>query len=116
MFFNLKILKLNDIFILQLSKFIHKCINSNIIENFNQWFVLNKDVHSHLTRSNFNTNSQETTNNLYIPFGRTTNYGLKQIKVCGPKIWNSLSSVTRSINSFAKFKLLVKNYLLGNYT
>ena len=96
-------------------KFIHKCINSNIIGNFDQWFKLNKDIHTHSTRTNYNEDLQESTNNLSIPFGRTTHYGLKQIKVSGPKIWNSLPLDIRNIKSLIKFKNSVKNYLLGPY-
>ena len=30
-------------------------------------------------------------NSLFIPLARTFNYGLKMLKVKGPKIWNTLS-------------------------
>ena len=115
LFKKLEILKIKDIFLLQISKFIHKCVNSNIIDNFNQWFTLNKDVHFHRTRANFRISSQETTNNLFIPFGRTTNYGLKKVKVNGPKIWNSLPINLRNYKSLNTFKILLKKYLLELY-
>ena len=114
LFLELQILKVNDIFMLQIAKFIHKCINMNIISNFNQWFLLNREVHAHMTRSNFD-NSSMGTNNLFIPYGRTSNYGLKKLKVSGPKIWNSLPSDIRNIKSLIKFKNAVKNYLLDCY-
>ena len=97
LFKKLGFLKLNDIFILQISKFIHKCLYCNIIDNFDKWFTLNNEVHFHRTRANFNDDSQELTNNLYIPFGRTTHCGLKQIKVKGSKIWNSLPIILRDV-------------------
>ena len=93
----LEIIKVKDIFFLQISKFIHKCLNSNIIGNFHRWFKLNNEVHMHKTRANFSDSLQEPTNNLSIPFGRTSHYGLKQIKVSGPKIWNSLPLDSRNI-------------------
>ena len=114
LFRELQILKVNDIFMLQIAKFVHKCINKNIISNFDQWFLLNREVHAHMTRSNFD-NSCIGTNNLFIPYGRTSNYGLKKIKVNGPKIWNSLPSEIRNIKSLIKFKTVVKNYLLECY-
>ena len=86
----------------------------NIISNFNQWFLLNREVHAHLTRSNFD-NSCMGTNNLFIPYGRTSNYGLKKVKVNGPKIWNSLPSDIRNNKSLIKFKNAVKIYLLDYY-
>ena len=47
LFLELGLIKINDIFILQILKFIHKCVNFNIIGNFDKWFKLKKDVHSH---------------------------------------------------------------------
>ena len=90
LFLKLGIIKINDIFILQISKFVHKCINSNIIGNFEQWYKQNKDVHIHMTRSNYSESLKSNTNNLFVPFARTTHYGLKQIKINGSRIWNSL--------------------------
>ena len=39
------ILKLGHIFIFQISRFIHNCLNSNIISNFQNWFKLNNEIH-----------------------------------------------------------------------
>ena len=115
LFLKLQIIKVSDIFILQISKFIHKWVNSNIIDNFNQWFLYTKDVHAHLTRSNFDNSQMGITNKLFIPYGRTSNYGLKQLKISGPKLWNSLPTDVRNIKSLIQFKNSVKNYLLCNY-
>ena len=115
LFGELGILKIKDVFVLQISKFIHKCVNSNIIGNFDKWFILNFEVHSHRTRSNYNYSKMSYTNNLFIPFGRTTNYGLKLIKVSGPKIWNNLPLDLRNIKSFSNFKNSIKNHLIGFY-
>ena len=41
LFVKLGLLKLNDIFILQVSMFIHKCLYLRTSDNFNQWFILN---------------------------------------------------------------------------
>ena len=76
LFGELGILKIKDVFVLQISKFIHKCVNSNIIGNFDKWFILNFEVHSHRTRSNYNYAKMNYTNNLFIPFGRTTTMDL----------------------------------------
>ena len=74
----------------------------NIIGTFNQWFLLNREVHAHMTRSNFD-NSNMGTNNLFILYGRTSNYGLNQMKVSGPKIWNALPSDIRYIKPLIKY-------------
>ena len=35
--------------------------------------------------------------NLFIPSARTTNYGLKQLRVNGPRIWNSLPTFIKNV-------------------
>ena len=101
LFVKLELLKLNDIFNLQVSTmFIHKCLYLQISENFKEWFILNHSKHNYLTRHNYNNPSNVvTTNSLFIPIARTTNYGLKMLKVKGPKIWNSLPIGIRSTKS-----------------
>ena len=115
LFLELEFLKVEDIFILQLSKFLHKCLNSDIISNFDNWFKYNFEIHSHGTRTNYNINLLENTNNLAIPFGRTSNYGLKLIKVSGPKLWNSLPLDLRNLKSLDNFKASLKKHLLSKY-
>ena len=66
LFSELSLLKIKDIFILQISKFIHKCINFYIISNFNNWFKLNCETHSYLTRSNFNHSTKTVALTIYI--------------------------------------------------
>ena len=115
LFLKLSFLKVEDIFILQVSKFVHKCINFDIINNFANWFKLNHEVHSHSTRTNYSSSLLDNTNNLSIPFGRTTNYGLKLIKVSGPKLWNSLPLDIRNLKSLSNFKSSLKEHLLEKY-
>ena len=115
LFVKLSLLRIKGIFILQILKFIHKCINCDIISNFDHWFKLNYEVHSHKTRSNYSNSLLDNTNNLAIPFGRTTHCGLKLIKVSGPKSWNSLPLDLRNIKSFSKFKISVKKFLIDKY-
>ena len=47
-------------------------------------------IHEHSTRSNYNVNDGIIINNLLVPSVNTSNYGLKQLKVLGPRIWNKL--------------------------
>ena len=98
-FSKLEILKLKDIFIFQISRFIRNCLNSNIISNFH-------------TISNYQiTHNIISTNSLLIPIARTTNYGLKLTKVIGSKIWNSFNDfytkLEGSVNRHAKLKKLL---------
>ena len=41
----LGLLKLKDIFSLQVSIFIHKCLYLQTSDNFNDWFILNHSKH-----------------------------------------------------------------------
>ena len=66
-------LKVDDIYKHQVSKFVFKYIHRITPEQFDGWY-----------KSNFNVN---------VPSAKTSNYGLKQQKVNGPKIWNKISSL-----------------------
>ena len=71
-------------------------------------------VHKYKTRLNY-VGSDKPTNNLFIPSARTSNYGLKLLKVNGPKIWNSIPIGVRTTMSSFSFKKLLKDHLLSNY-
>ena len=45
---------------------------------------------NHKKTQNVNVNDGIKIKNIFIPSVRTTNYGLKQLKVNGPRIWNTL--------------------------
>ena len=50
-----------------------------------------------------------------VPIARTSNYGLKLLKVLGPKIWNSLPPLLRINDSLNNFKKKLKYILINNY-
>jgi len=116
LFFKLEIHKIQDIFKLNISKFIFKCLNKWTPVNFHYWYKLTSSMNKYNTRSKFvNIENFVPTRTLFVPTARTTNYGLKLIKVLGPKIWNSLPPLLRineSLNSFIK---KLKIILLNNY-
>ena len=100
MFLKLEILKVNDIFTLHF----YKCLIQETPVNFHDWFKLNCDSHSYNTRSNISDiNNITKSNNLFIRSARTSFYGLRLIKVEGPKIWNALPKSIRSITSIKPF-------------
>ena len=114
--YKLEILKINDIFTLQIAKFIYKSLIGDTPENFHEWFKLNCDSHSYNTRSNYtDINNIVKSNNIFIRSTRTSFYGLKLIKVDGPKMWNSLPNSLRNINSLKKFVKCLKDYLIQKY-
>ena len=115
LFFKLELLKIKDIFILMYSMFIYKCLNTSLLPIFDGWFKYSSSVHEYKTRSNYNINTEVFTNNLFIPTAKTSNYGLKMLKVNGPKIWNTIPNDIRASISFITFKKLIKNHLLLKY-
>ena len=80
-FVKLNFLKVDDIYNYQVSKFVFKCINRTTPIQFHDWYKLSHVIHEHSTRSIFDVNEGLSINNLFIPSARTTNYGLKQLKV-----------------------------------
>ena len=66
---------------------------------FHDWYKLTQ----HSTRYHFDVNEGLSINNLFIPSARTTNYGLKQLQVYGPRIWNKIQSSLKNITSLVSF-------------
>ena len=116
LFLQLGILKVKDIFILQLAKFVFKCLNRSNPVIFHPWFTSTYDIHHHNTRSKYvciGNNVQTRT--LFIPCSRTTYYGLKRTKVLGAKIWNGLPMNLRTDDlTFSIFSKEIKKYLFGS--
>ena len=116
MFFKLEILEVKDIFTLQISKFIYRCLNLDTPDNFHEWFKLNCVSHPYNTRSNFiDINTIVKSNNIFILGARTSFYGLRLIMVEGPKLWNALPKYICNNNSLISFVKCLKNYLLQKY-
>ena len=117
MFFKLEIFKVKVIFTLQISKFIYKFLNLFTPDNFHDCFKLNCVSHPYNTRSNFiDINNIVKSNNIFILSARTSFYGLRLIKVEGPKLWNALPKYICNNNSLKSFVKCLKNYLLQKYT
>ena len=115
-FASLKSLKYLDVFELQVSTFIFDCLHLNTPTNFHNWFLLNLNIHNYNTRSNFfDIKIGLNSNNLFIINARTTHYGLKLLKVSGPKIWNMIPNLIRNNQSVVSFKHNLKKHLLARY-
>jgi len=104
-----------DVYKYQVSKFIFKCLHQLTPANFHNWFKLNSSTHRYCTRSNFNASENLMTKKLFIPFARTTNYGLKQLTVNGPRIWNALPDYIRIEESLLVFLRNIKNFFISEY-
>ena len=116
LFFLEQMLKVQDLFKMRIAKFIHNCLNKTSPVNFHLWFKLTIQIHNHNTRYKYiSIDNLITTYNLFIPTARTSHYGLKLIKVQGPKIWNEIPSLIRNISSPKMFINKLKKEILEPY-
>ena len=116
LFYEMEILKIYDVFNLQLAKFIFNCMHLITPPIFYNWFKLNNTIHNYNTRSTFfDIDHDHISNNLFMINARTTHYGLKLLKDSGPKLWNSVPNKIRSSQSLNSFKLRFKKYLIAQY-
>ena len=76
------ILRLKDIFELEIAKFMHSFYHKKIPENFNSYFRTASQQHTHLTRS--------ITNKNYFLKRVNTKYGQSSFNFYGVKIWNKI--------------------------
>ena len=74
----LKLLKVNDIFLLSKLLFMFDFIKENILEDLKRLFIFNKSVHSYETHS-----SQM----FHIPKEKTSRFGLNTLNCDGAKLW-----------------------------
>ena len=116
LFFKEQLLKVPDIFKMRIANVIYNCLNKTSPVNFQLWFRLTIQVHNHNTRSQYiNLDKSIYTNNLFIPTARTSYYGLKLIKVQGPKIWNEIPPIIRNSISSNIYIKKYKQILLQSY-
>ena len=114
-FIKLNFMKVEDIYKCQVFKFVFKSLYQTSPLQFHNWFEFNHEKYIHRTRSNFHTTDGTIIKNLFIPSARTTNYGFKQLRVVGPRIWNALPSYLKNENSLYVFLKNLKLYLISKY-
>ena len=113
-FKELKILKLKDIHKLFICKFVYKWTQGQVPSNFTHWFRYTSHIHQHITRrSLFNGTDSRL---LYIPFGRTTNYGCKKLKVLAPGMWNIIPPEIKLKPTVQQFTNHLKEYIFDSYS
>ena len=118
-----EILTLEDIFKLNIAKFVYMTLCGESPSIFSDWFVYVRNIHSYATTSSstisttdyFDTGTEFPTLALYTPKSKLVNYGDKLIKVCGPHIWNSLPPYIQEASSIYMFKKHIRKYFLQTY-
>jgi len=78
----LNLLKLDDIYSLELGKIMHKFHSGNLPDNFNHLFTPVNQVHCHAPRS--------ATRGAYFWQMAHTKYGKRSLTHLGPKIWHKI--------------------------
>ena len=54
-------------------------------------------------------------NHLFIPTARTSNYGMKLLKVTGLRIWNALPNSIKDMTSLHAFLKKLEVYYISEY-
>ena len=107
LFRKLKILKIKDNITLQNCLLVYDFINNKLPKFFKHTFNKLKDVHTINTRN-------ARAGNIYIPFLKTTRYGLKSIEN-----WNYFTKHFKDINvsdlSRKKLKKIITDHFLDSY-
>ena len=106
LFFAQKILKVKDIYLLQLGIFMYQYYSNGLPNSFQSMFTTNRQIHSYDTRQS---------SKVHIPYCRTSQ-AQKFISYQGPIFWNSLSTGLRNLQSRALFKKKLKSILLDAYS
>ena len=101
----LELLKLSDIRQLELGKLMFSLNHSLLPSKFNNYFSLNKQVHSYATRH---------ANDFHLPFCRT-NLRKFSVSFQGPTYYNSIENDIKESNSLHLFKTKLKKKLYMNY-
>ena len=111
LFFDNKIIKLEDIIKLQLMKLVFDFKHKNLPDELSNLFRLNSEINSYYTRNVSNEG-------LFIPKIKTKSFGINSLKYSAPTMWNSFLKKLNSINSFNNAHSLdkfLKKYFLTIY-
>ena len=100
LFKELKLLKLNDIHLLESAKFVYHQVNLE-----HNYFIQNLSIHDHNTRDREDLRPPKPSNELSKRF----------ITYSGCIIWNKLADDIKSANNALSFKIMCKKYYIGKY-
>ena len=103
LFHKLGLLKIADIYTLQISKIMYKYNSNDWLGSYEMATV--KETHSHFTRFSIS--------NYYSPLVKSR-MSKGTLSIVGPKIWSTLPNELKSL-PFAQFKIQLKNHLIKDY-
>ena len=105
LFYENKILKIQDLYIFHLGQFMYKYSTNELPNIFSNMFTKNSSVHKYPTRQS---------NLLHLPLTRTI-IANRLFTFSGPKLWNSLDKSMKEPQSLHTFKHKLKKMLLDKY-
>ena len=106
--------KVEEIYKFQVAKFVFKCLNQTTPIQFHNWYKLNHLMHVHPQGLIIMLVIKQSSI-ISVSLACTTNYGLKQIKVSGPRIWNELPSNLKNSSSINIFLKKLKIHYISTY-
>ena len=123
LFKTLEILKFDDIFKVNIAKFVYLTLAHEKTPVFWEWFTYSHLIHNHATSSStqinrthfFDVGTVEQTKCLFTKRSHLVNFGGKMIQVYGPILWNSLPKEIHDSTSLPVFRNNIKKYLLAQY-
>ena len=105
-FLNLRILKVRDLYNLEVAKFMHSHNNKTLPDCFLSFFRESSQNHTHYTRASNDI--------LYNTIRCRTARGQRSIRFHGPKVWNDIPRSTKEVSKLV-FKKQFKTILLSRY-
>ena len=123
LFKSLEILKFDDIFNINIAKFVYLTISKESPDVFSEWFKFSHLIHSHATTSAsrvlrenyFDVGTVVASKTLFTKQSHLLNYGGKMIQVSGPILWNSIPPIIQDAPSIENFKEKLKKFFLEQY-
>ena len=100
------LLKINEIYELEIAKFMHLYYNKHLPENFDHYFKSAGNHHSYSTRSISNQNYYQERYNL--------TFSQSSCSYNGVKVWNKIPLAMKKL-TFSSFNKKMKTYLLNQY-
>ena len=107
-FSKLGLLKVGDIFQLQLLSFMYDCYHGLAPSYFSSYFTPVVDMH------HFDTHAASRCD-LFLSIKNTFIYGMRSIQYSGARLWNTLPALIRDLQSASVFRSQVKALLLSHY-
>ena len=101
-----KILQVDELFKLELSKFMYKFVNGKLPGNFDDYFLEITTKHNYQTRV--------SKDNFFIP-RKNSRKGFNSLNYLGPKLWSEIPQNIKSKKSLNSFVLSYKKFLLETY-